>query len=103
MTEGLKLDFNTKPPPSYEEPNNKTARENIANLADLISKWEKEEACVEVTHSPDWVSPLSVKIEYDNFGTITKKRPCIDLSRYKINSNNFHSLNIIYIYIIRSH
>ncbi len=83
MTEGLKLDFVSKPP-SYEEPNNKTARENMDDLTDLIGKWEKEGACVEVSHSPDWVSTISVKIEYNNFGQNTKKRPCIDLSRDKI-------------------
>ena len=81
MENGLSLDFDSNPPECYEERNNKSARDNMQDLIKTVTGWEKENACVSVESKPLWVSPMSVSIEYDNTGSIKKKRPCVDLSR----------------------
>jgi hypothetical protein len=99
MKEGLKLEFEADPPSSYEEENNRSAREHMEDLNKTVRKWEAEGACVALEHKPLFVNPMSVSVERDDFNNIKKKRPCIDLSRCIF---NFKFFNILKIYIALS-
>ena len=81
LTEGLKLEFKEKPPLSYEEDNNASARQNMTDLVKTVRKWENEGACIEVKYRPPFLNPMSISVELDDLNNVKKKRPCIDLSR----------------------
>ena len=96
LRDGLKLDFVKNPPSSYEEENNKSAREHMTDLRETVKKWQNEGAVIELENKPLFVNPLSVSVEKDDFNNIKKKRPCIDVSRHRslkivnIYNNNFN-------------
>ena len=80
--EGVSLDLNISPHETYQERNNKSARENMDALKEKVAKWCSQGYIEKLSEKPKIVNPMSVNIETDQRGNVTKKRPCIDLSRF---------------------
>ena len=66
LTSGIRLEFNTVVPDSYNEPNNKSAIQDS-----FVS---------EMSNKPKFVNPLSVVVKTDHASGTVRKRPVIDLS-----------------------
>ena len=65
MKQGLKLNF-TSMPSSYEEDNNKNARENLGAVRGKVNDWLLSNSVEKVTFKPFCVNPLNLVTKIDN-------------------------------------
>ena len=83
MENGLKPEFKQAPPSHYEERkgNNQKAKKNMEFLRSKVNEWVTEGHVKELTFKPNHIHPMTVAEKTDITTNITKRRPCIDLSR----------------------
>ena len=53
----------------------------MSALYSKVKEWEQEGSVVKVECPPPYINPLTVNVEHNEKGEVTKKRPCIDVSR----------------------
>ena len=82
LEHGLKPEFSSTPPPSYEEKkgNNKSAKDNIDFLRSKTEEWVNQGHVIKLATKPDHVHPMTVAQKTNPITKVTKFRPCIDLS-----------------------
>lgn len=81
LTQGYVLPFEQFPEKEYDEPNNKSAIQEMEFVRQTVRKWEKEGVVEFVKVKPKAVSPLTVVSRKTAEG-VAKKRLCFDGSRF---------------------
>ena len=69
-------------PSSYEEDNNKNARDNLGAVREKVNDWLLSNSVEKVPYKPFCVNPLNLVTKTDNVTGKLKHRPCIDMSRH---------------------
>jgi len=80
-TEGYQPVFQS-PPQQYRERNNRSAQDNIEFVREKVQQWEQEGYVTQLERPSLCVNPLSVVTKVDPESGKTKKRVCLDCSRY---------------------
>jgi len=88
LKNGLSFDWKSGAPPSYCEPNNKSAVQHLPQLRDKVAEWHRDGFIYKVSSRPFCCNPMTVAVQHNIVTNSVKYRPCIDLSRHV---NNFIS------------